>query len=79
MNDTLQPLVRKCLLVFFDDILVYSKSYEDHITHLQAVFQLLAKDKWQLKLSKCSFAQRKISYLGHIISADGVATDTSKN
>lgn len=63
---------------FFDDILVYSKSFGDHLEHLAAVFQLLQQDHWHLKLSKCHFAQRTIAYLGHIISVEGVATDSAK-
>ncbi|WVZ48794.1 LOW QUALITY PROTEIN: hypothetical protein U9M48_000203 [Paspalum notatum var. saurae] len=76
MNATLHPLLRKCVLVFFDDIL--SKSLDDHIRHLKQVFQLLSQDQWKVKLSKCSFAQRQISYLGHVISSEGVSTDSSK-
>jgi hypothetical protein len=71
-------VLRKCVLVFFDDILVYSATLAEHIEHLKLVLQLLAKDKWQVKLSKCTFAQQKLTYLGHIISADGIATDPSK-
>jgi hypothetical protein len=56
MNTTLAPLLRKCVLVFFDDILVYSATLTDHLDHLRQVLQLLANDKWQLKLSKCTFA-----------------------
>lgn len=78
MNFTLQPLLRKCALVFFDDILVYSKSFADHVEHLRQVFQLLLADSWKVKLSKCSFAQRQIAYLGHIISQEGISTDQSK-
>lgn len=78
MNSTLAPVLRKCVLVFFDDILVYSATPAEHIEHLKLVLQLLAKDKWQVKLSKCTFAQQKLTYLGHIISADGIATDPSK-
>jgi len=78
MNSTLQPLLRTCVLVFFDDILVYSRSFEEHLSHLRAVFQLLAQDQWQVKLCKCTFAQRQISYLGHIISAEGISTDSRK-
>lgn len=78
MNGTLKPLLRKCVLVFFDDILVYSHSFEEHLSHLRAVLLLLAQDKWQVKLSKCTFAQRQISYLGHIISAEGISTDSTK-
>jgi hypothetical protein len=75
---TLSPLLRKCVLVFFDDILVYSPTLESHTHHLQQVLQLLIQDKWLVKLSKCSFAQRKIDYLGHVISKAGVATDPLK-
>jgi hypothetical protein len=56
MNTTLAPLLRKCVLVFFDDI--YSSSWEDHICHLRSVLRLLTKDKWSIKLSKCRFAQQ---------------------
>jgi len=78
MNATLQPLLRKCALVFLDDILIYSTTLEEHFLHLEAVLQLLDKDGWKVKPSKCSFAQRSIAYLGHIISEAGVATDPSK-
>jgi hypothetical protein len=66
MNTTLQPLLR--VLVFFDDILVYSSSLEEHVKHLHQVFQLLQADQWKVKLSKCSFAPNQVSYLGHVIS-----------
>lgn len=78
MNSTLHPLLRKCVLVFFDDILVYSRSFEEHLDHLCQVFSLLAKDQWQLKLIKCKFAKQSISYLGHVVSSRGVSTDPSK-
>lgn len=78
MNQTLKPLLRRCAIVFFDDILIYSKSFEEHIEHLRQVFALLAKDQWHIKLSKCNFARSEISYLGHVISERGVATDPAK-
>jgi hypothetical protein len=78
MNRTLQPLLRKCVLVFFDDILVYSDTWDNHLLHLEQVLQLLRKDQWQVKLTKCSFAQQEIAYLGHVISKAGVATDPTK-
>jgi hypothetical protein len=78
MNTTLAPLLRKCVIVFFDDILIYSASYEEHIQHIHVVLSLLLKDKWCVKLSKCTFAKPHINYLGHIISAQGIATDPAK-
>jgi hypothetical protein len=78
MNATLLPRLRKFVVVFFDDILVYSKTYEEHLLHLAQVFSWLATDKWCLKLSKCTFAQHTISYLGHIINSDGLSTDSAK-
>lgn len=78
MNDTLSPVLRKFVLVFFDDILIYSPDKESHLQHIKIVLQLLADNKWQVKLSKCSFAQQELSYLGHIIGVQGVSTDPSK-
>lgn len=78
MNTTLGPYLRKFVLVFFDDILIYSSSFEEHLHHLRLIFQLLAKDQWKIKLSKCTFARRQIRYLGHVISDAGVSTDPSK-
>lgn len=78
MNRTLAPLLRKCVVVFFDNILVYNNNYQDHMMHLHSVLQLLHVNQWKVKLSKCSFAQQNIHYLGHVISASGVATDDSK-
>ena len=78
MNTTLHPLLCRCALVFFDDILVYSHTLEDHIQHLRQVFTLLARDQWKVKISKCRFAQQSISYLGHIVSHNGMSTDPSK-
>jgi hypothetical protein len=58
MNTTLAPLLRKGVLVFFDDILIYSRSFEEHSILLRQVLELLQRDHWQVKLSKCVFAQR---------------------
>lgn len=78
MNDVLAQFVRKFSLVFFDDILIYSKSMDDHINHLRTVFETLRTNKLFAKLSKCIFAQKQVEYLGHIITDKGVATDPSK-
>jgi hypothetical protein len=78
MNSLLQPYLRKSVLVFLDDILVYSSNLESHISHLREVFNLLRTHRFFLKLFKCTFAQDQLKYLGHIVSAQGVATDPSK-
>ncbi|WVZ53038.1 hypothetical protein U9M48_004029 [Paspalum notatum var. saurae] len=78
MNSTLAPYLRKFVLVFFDDILIYSATREDHLHHIRLVLELLQKDQWKVKLSKCTFATQQIAYLGHLISSQGVATDPSK-
>lgn len=65
-------------MVFLDDILVYSPTLEEHIVHLRQVFTILRQHQLVMKISKCSFAQHQLEYLGHIISQDGVATDPTK-
>jgi len=78
MNASLEPFLRKFVLVFFDDILIYSPDYESNLCHVRSVLEILARDQWRVKLSKCAFAQEQISYLGHVISGAGVSTDESK-
>ncbi|KAK1693348.1 hypothetical protein QYE76_010045 [Lolium multiflorum] len=78
MNSVLRPCLRRSVLVFMDDILVYSPSLEQHREHLREVLTLLRDDKLFVKRSKCSFACHTLEYLGHIVSADGVATDPKK-
>lgn len=75
MNTILAPFLRRFVLVFIDDILIYSPSLAAHVQHVRAVFQLLSEFQLKLKRKKCSFAQPKLKYLGHTISANGVATD----
>jgi hypothetical protein len=78
MNSVFAPFLRKFVIVFLDDILVYSRSWTEHLDHLRAVLQKLRETEFYAKLSKCSFGQDSIQYLGHIISAHGVATDPEK-
>lgn len=75
MNNILSSLLRRCVLVFVDDILIYSRTLQEHVQHLQQVFQILDRHQLKVKKSKCSFAQQRLAYLGHIISPNGVSTD----
>jgi hypothetical protein len=78
MNQIFASLLRKGVLVFMDDILIYSSTLEEHIQLLQQVFQILRQHKFYVKLSKCTFAQSAVEYLGHTISAEGVSTEPTK-
>lgn len=78
MNLVFAPLLRKGILVFMDDILIYAKTLPEHLELLQQVFQILRAHRFYIKLSKCSFAQTEVEYLGHVISGKGVATEASK-
>ncbi|XP_062099393.1 transposon Ty3-I Gag-Pol polyprotein isoform X1 [Humulus lupulus] len=78
MNQVFKPLLRHCVIVFFDDILVYSKTGEDHRCHLRLVLQKLRDHQFYAKGSKCKFFQPAIDYLGHLVSAQGVQADPSK-
>lgn len=78
MNHVFRDISRKFLLVFFDDILVYSPDWETHLQHLHEVFSILRQQQLYLKASKCTFGATVIEYLGHFISAEGVSTDPAK-
>jgi hypothetical protein len=78
MNNIFSAHLRKFVLVFFDDILIYSKSLAEHRHHLSQVLQILRLHQLKAKLSKCTFATASVDYLGHVLSGSGVATDPSK-
>ena len=78
MNHIFKPNLRKFILVFFDDILVFSKTLKDHVEHLRAVLTILLANQSYAKQSKCAFGCVEVEYLGHIISGQGVKFDTKK-
>ena len=78
MNTVFGELLRKCVLIFFDDILVYSSSLEEHVVHLQSVLELMRRNQLFAKHSKCAFATDRVEYLGHFIQEAGVSTDPQK-
>lgn len=78
MNSVFKTLLRNFVLIFFDDILVYSSSLELHVDHLRSVFELMRQHSLFAEKSKCAFATGKVEYLGHYIEAKGIYIDTNK-
>jgi hypothetical protein len=78
MNDVFREYLDKFFIIFLDDILIYSKSEEEHENYLRMLLQVLRENQLYAKLSKCSFYQKQICYLGHIISKDGIAVDPER-
>ncbi|XP_026459333.1 uncharacterized protein LOC113359994 [Papaver somniferum] len=78
MNEILRPFLRKFVLVFFDDILIYIESESEHIQHVNLVFEALRAHQIFLNQQKCEFAKKTISYLGHMVSSEGVSVDSDK-
>ena len=72
MNCVFRSYVDQFVVVFIDDILVYSKDWEDHGTHLWVVLETLRKEQLYAKLSKCGFLLREVSFLGHIVLEEGI-------
>jgi hypothetical protein len=78
MNLVFMPELDKFVVVFIDDILVYSRNEQEHTMHLHIVLQRLRDHRLYAKLSKCDFWLREIKFLGHTISQDGVSVDPEK-
>jgi hypothetical protein len=75
MNNIFNQYLDKFVLIFIDDILIYSKNEEEHEQHLKIILQTLRDHKLYAKFDKCDFYQRKIQYSGHVISEDNIAVD----
>eukprot|EP01018_Ginkgo_biloba_P024721 Gb_03958 [translate_table: standard] len=78
MNTVLRPLIGKCVVVYLDDILVYSKSWPEHMQHLREVMDILRREKLFVNLEKCSFAQTELKYLGFVVSSEALKVDQEK-
>lgn len=78
MNSVMRPYLDQFVIVFIDDILVYSASDDLHEHHLRTVLQILREHKLYAQPSKCSFWRREIQFLGHVISEAGIAVDPAK-
>ena len=78
LNHVFRPHVDQFVMVFIDDILMYSNDREDHDTHFRVVLETLRKEQLYAKLSKCEFWLREVSFLGHIVSKEGILVDPKK-
>ena len=78
MESCLGELHLECCIIYLDDIIIFSKNPDDHITQFEGLFEKFAKAGLKLKPSKCEFFKSSLKYLGHIVSEDGIATDPHK-
>jgi hypothetical protein len=78
MNTIFRPFLNKFVLVYLDDILIYSRTPEEHCLHLRQVLEVLREHRLYANLRKCSFAKPELSYLGHVITAEGIKVDPRK-
>ena len=78
MNDVLKSEIGRICVVYLDDVIIYSKTLEDHIQNVRTVFNRIRKAILQIKKKKCHFFKKVISFLGHLISEHGIQTDPEK-
>ena len=78
MNSIFRYHLRKFILVFFDDILIYSSNWDTHLVHVKQTFEILRQHQFFVKSSKCAFGQQELEYLGYIFTIQGFKVDESK-
>ena len=78
MNSVFMPELDKFVVVFIDDILVYSENEKDHAEHLRVILARLREHKLYAKFSKCEFWLKKVPFLGHVLSEEGISVDPMK-
>ncbi len=78
LNNIIRPLLDDFVVIYLDDVLIYSKSLKEHKEHVHKVLTLLREHKLYAKSSKYAFAQTEVEFLGHIASQEGIATDPTK-
>jgi hypothetical protein len=78
MQDIFRPFLDDFVLIYIDDILIFSKTKKDHLKHIQLVLEKLREQQLFAKTSKCDFLTDSVEYLGHIVSAEGIKVDPHK-
>ena len=78
MTQILRPYLEKFVVVYFDDILIYSRTRDEHLTHLRSVCSTLQKEKFYANPKKCAFFTDSVTFLGFILSSQGITVDQKK-
>jgi hypothetical protein len=78
MNEVLSPFIGLFVVVYFDDILIYSKSMEDHLKHLSVIFDALRTARLFANMNKCIFCTKRVSFLGYVVTPQSIEVDSSK-
>jgi len=78
MNDVIRPFLNDFVIVYLDDILIFSKTWEEHLKHVKHTLDFLKREKLYVKLSKCEFCKTSINYLGHIVGGGELKIDPCK-
>jgi hypothetical protein len=78
MNEVLHSFIGKFVVVYFDDILIYNKSLDEHIEHLRAVFGALREARLFANLEKCTFCTDRVAFLGYVVTPHGIEVDEAK-